>query len=49
MVDGGINAANIDSVAKAGANMIVAGTSIFKASDCKTAISDMKALVYCYF
>jgi len=42
MVDGGINSVNIHDVAKAGANMIVAGTSIFKTEDCSVPIQQMK-------
>jgi ribulose-phosphate 3-epimerase len=42
MVDGGINLVNIHDVAKAGANMIVAGTSIFKPADCTIPIQEMK-------
>lgn len=42
-VDGGISCANIEEVAMAGANMIVAGTSIFGAPDCNVPIEQMKA------
>ena len=37
-VDGGINLENIDVVTKAGANVIVAGSSIFKSHDPKSVI-----------
>lgn len=36
-VDGGINAATADTVKKAGANVLVAGTYLFKAEDMKAA------------
>lgn len=36
-VDGGINAATADTVKKAGANVLVAGTYLFKAKDMKAA------------
>lgn len=36
-VDGGINAATADTVKKAGANVLVAGTYLFKADDMKAA------------
>ena len=42
MVDGGINTSNAEDVASAGANMIVAGTSVFKAADCEAAICALK-------
>ena len=45
MVDGGIGPKNIDDVSSAGANMIVAGTSVFKAEDCVVAISSLKKYV----
>ncbi len=41
-VDGGINLENIEKVVKAGANIIVAGTSIFKASDPSFVIKKFK-------
>lgn len=41
-VDGGISCQNISEVAKAGANVFVAGSSIFGAPDAKLAISEMK-------
>ena len=42
MVDGGIGPSNIDMVAEAGANMIVAGTSVFKAEDAAVPIKLLK-------
>lgn len=42
MVDGGIGPGNIDSVADAGANLIVAGTSVFKAPDAAVPIALLK-------
>lgn len=41
-VDGGVNAQNIQAIAKAGADMFVAGSAIFGASDYKSAINAMK-------
>ena len=48
-VDGGLGPTTIDAAASAGANMIVAGSSIFKASDPADVISTMKSSVekYC--
>lgn len=42
-VDGGIGADNIALLTDAGANVIVAGSSIFRAADAKKAIDDMRA------
>lgn len=42
-VDGGIGADNLTMLTDAGANVIVAGSSIFKAADPKKAIDDMRA------
>eukprot|EP00281_Chroomonas_sp_CCMP1168_P031803 CAMPEP_0206241932 /NCGR_PEP_ID=MMETSP0047_2-20121206/16779_1 /ASSEMBLY_ACC=CAM_ASM_000192 /TAXON_ID=195065 /ORGANISM="Chroomonas mesostigmatica_cf, Strain CCMP1168" /LENGTH=229 /DNA_ID=CAMNT_0053666901 /DNA_START=171 /DNA_END=857 /DNA_ORIENTATION=+ len=44
-VDGGIGPNNIDIVAEAGANWIVAGSSVFKAADPSQAIGVMKKSV----
>lgn len=44
-VDGGIGPKNIEIVAQAGANVIVAGTSVFKAPDPAQAIADMRHAV----
>eukprot|EP01104_Vermistella_antarctica_P016181 TRINITY_DN5477_c0_g1_i1.p1 TRINITY_DN5477_c0_g1~~TRINITY_DN5477_c0_g1_i1.p1 ORF type:complete len:230 (+),score=53.56 TRINITY_DN5477_c0_g1_i1:107-796(+) len=44
-VDGGLAPKNIDVAAKAGANVIVAGTSVFKAEDPKVAIATLRAAV----
>lgn len=41
-VDGGINLDNINKVAKAGADVIVAGSAIFKSKDCKETVRQMK-------
>ncbi|KAJ0395373.1 hypothetical protein ATCC90586_008665 [Pythium insidiosum] len=41
-VDGGLGPSTIDAAAKAGANMIVAGSSVFKASDPAAAILEMR-------
>lgn len=43
-VDGGIGADNLSMLTDAGANVIVAGSSIFKATDPKQAIADMRAV-----
>ena len=44
-VDGGVKPATVDEVAKAGANMIVSGSGVFKAPDMALAISTMKRSV----
>lgn len=44
-VDGGLDAKTTPSAAAAGANVIVAGTSIFKAADRKAAIIDLREKV----
>lgn len=41
-VDGGLGPSTIDAAAKAGANMIVAGSSVFKAADPAAAILEMR-------
>lgn len=41
-VDGGVTAANADQVAKAGANVIVAGSAIFKSADYGKAIKSIR-------
>ena len=41
-VDGGINLDNINQVAKAGADVIVAGSAVFKSADCKETVRLMK-------
>lgn len=41
-VDGGVYIDNIDEIAKAGANIFVAGSAIFNADDPKQMISDMR-------
>lgn len=42
-VDGGISLSTIRTAAKAGVDVCVAGTSVFKAADSKQAIADLKA------
>ncbi len=42
-VDGGINKDNVKLCVEAGANVIVAGTSLFHAPDMKVALTDMRA------
>ncbi|MBI3017443.1 MAG: ribulose-phosphate 3-epimerase, partial [Deltaproteobacteria bacterium] len=44
-VDGGIKTENIDLVAKAGANIFVSGSGIFKTPDYQKTISQMKASI----
>jgi len=44
-VDGGLKPATIDAAAKAGANVIVAGTAVFKAPDPAEAISTLRSAV----
>lgn len=44
-VDGGVKASNIRKVVEAGANVIVAGSAIFKADDVDTAVKEMRAEV----
>lgn len=41
-VDGGIDSSNIYDVTEAGANVIVAGTSVFKADDIKAAVQGLR-------
>ncbi|WP_353276883.1 ribulose-phosphate 3-epimerase [Wolbachia endosymbiont (group B) of Villa cingulata] len=43
-VDGGVNFSNAADIIKAGANILVAGSTIFKAEDMKKAINDLKNL-----
>jgi ribulose-phosphate 3-epimerase len=43
-VDGGINDNNVRQCVEAGANLIVAGTSLFKQPELKTAISKMRTI-----
>jgi len=44
-VDGGINVDNIDTCAKAGANVIVSGSGVFKHKDPKLAISTLREAI----
>jgi ribulose-phosphate 3-epimerase len=49
-IDGGIDLETVKSAAAAGANLFVAGTSLFKAQDMNTAVAQMRAnaeAVYC--
>jgi ribulose-phosphate 3-epimerase len=41
-VDGGVTAANADQVVKAGANVLVAGSAVFKAEDYGKSIRDIR-------
>ncbi|MCK5513709.1 MAG: ribulose-phosphate 3-epimerase [Deltaproteobacteria bacterium] len=41
-VDGGINLDNISKVVNAGADVIVAGSAVFKSKDCKETVMQMK-------
>ncbi|GAA4429340.1 hypothetical protein GCM10023188_14580 [Pontibacter saemangeumensis] len=41
-VDGGINQANVGAIVSAGADAVVAGSSVFDASDPKQAIAALK-------
>ncbi|NSW90815.1 MAG: ribulose-phosphate 3-epimerase [Firmicutes bacterium] len=47
-VDGGIDLSNIYTVTEAGANVIVAGSTIYKAQDTKKIIRNLKELAYLY-
>ena len=44
-VDGGLSMSTIDTAAEAGANVIVAGSSVFKAEDPATMITDLRKRV----
>lgn len=44
-VDGGVKSSNIRKVVEAGANVIVAGSAIFKADDVDTAVKEMREQV----
>lgn len=43
-VDGGINHNNVQDVARAGADIVVAGAGVFKSKDYKKAIEDLRCL-----
>ncbi|UXX40072.1 ribulose-phosphate 3-epimerase [Wolbachia endosymbiont of Oryzaephilus surinamensis] len=43
-VDGGVNFSNAADIIKAGANILVAGSAIFKAEDMKKTVNDLKNL-----
>jgi ribulose-phosphate 3-epimerase len=47
-IDGGIDLSNIRMVTEAGANVIVAGTTIFSAPDTNKMIRDLRELAYQY-
>lgn len=47
-VDGGVKSHNVDEAAKAGANMIVSGTGVFKVDDMALAVTTMKRSVEKY-
>ncbi|PKN67243.1 MAG: ribulose-phosphate 3-epimerase [Deltaproteobacteria bacterium HGW-Deltaproteobacteria-12] len=44
-VDGGVNLKNIKSIAQAGAQVLVAGNSVFGSSDYRKTIADLKAAI----
>jgi ribulose-phosphate 3-epimerase len=44
-VDGGINLDNISKVVNAGADVIVAGSAVFKSKDCKETVRLMKKII----
>ena len=44
-VDGGVNLKNIKSIAQAGAQVLVAGNSVFSSSDYRKTIADLKAAI----
>lgn len=46
MVDGGINAETAETALKAGANLLVAGSYLFKQTDMKKAVDDMLAAAH---
>jgi ribulose-phosphate 3-epimerase len=48
-VDGGISAKTVETVAKAGANVLVAGSAIFGSEDPKETISLLRASAAKYF
>ena len=44
-IDGGINATTVDEAARAGANVIVAGSGIFRAESPENAVKVLRAAV----
>ena len=48
-VDGGVSLKTVETCAKAGANVLVAGSAIFGAKDRKAMISELRALAAKYF
>jgi ribulose-phosphate 3-epimerase len=44
-VDGGVTLKNIKSIAQAGAQVMVAGSSVFSSKDYKKTISELKAAI----
>ena len=43
-IDGGVTLGNAQSILDAGAHVLVAGNTVFKAADQKAMIADLKAL-----
>ena len=43
--DGGAGPANIDAVAAAGANVVVAGSAVFKAADPAAVVAELKGAI----
>ena len=48
-VDGGISLDTVETAAKAGANVLVAGSAIFGSSDPRQTISDLRSKAAKYF
>jgi ribulose-phosphate 3-epimerase len=44
-VDGGVNLKNIAAVKEAGADVLVAGSSVFKAQDITARVQELSALI----
>jgi ribulose-phosphate 3-epimerase len=41
-VDGGVNLENISQISQAGADVVVAGSAVYKSADCREAVRMMK-------